>query len=196
MNTLLTSEFWCFGNRSKFRIVYLWIFVFRFSKLRLLDFRKIRQKDRKAAIELFKSKKGKEILKEIAKKAKAAAANPMAAESNYSKGNCNRVFLIFFSIEKKNAIHLQAIQRHRPMFNEFVMRSKMQHLCMKLNDSQEYYSPAKFPKIFPHQKMEMVKRQPYIRLNNAKLLLNTNQIFPQAIMISSKWIPLLRTKSR
>lgn len=63
-------------------------FLFRFPKLRLLDFRKIRQKDRKAAIELFKSKKGKDILKEIAKKAKAAASNPMAADSNYSKGNC------------------------------------------------------------------------------------------------------------
>lgn len=58
----------------------------RFPKLRLLDFRKIRQKDRKAAIELFKSKQGKEILKEIARKAKAAAANPIAIESNDSKG--------------------------------------------------------------------------------------------------------------
>lgn len=58
----------------------------RFPKLRLLDFRKIRQKDRQAAVELFRSKKGKEILKEIAKKARAAAANPAAAESNSSKG--------------------------------------------------------------------------------------------------------------
>lgn len=57
----------------------------RFPKLRLLDFRKIRQKDRQAATDLFRSKKGKEILKEIAKKAKAAAANP-AAELNSSKG--------------------------------------------------------------------------------------------------------------
>lgn len=63
----------------------------RFPKLRLLDFRKIRQKDRQAAVELFRSKKGKEILKEIAKKAKAAAANPTATESNNSKGNNSKV---------------------------------------------------------------------------------------------------------
>lgn len=53
--------------------------------MRLLDFRKIRPKDRQAAVELFRSKKGKEILKEIAKKAKAAAANPATAESNNAK---------------------------------------------------------------------------------------------------------------
>lgn len=51
-------------------------FYCRFPKLRLLDFRKIRQKDRQEANDLFKSKKGKEILKEIAKKAKVAAAHP------------------------------------------------------------------------------------------------------------------------
>lgn len=54
----------------------------RFPKLRLLDFRKIRQKDRQEANELFKSKKGKEILKEIAKKAKVAAANPINDANN------------------------------------------------------------------------------------------------------------------
>lgn len=65
----------------------MFLFLFsRFSKLRLLDFRKIRQKDRQAAVELFKSKKGKEILKEIAKKAKAAAANPAAVEATNGKG--------------------------------------------------------------------------------------------------------------
>ncbi|XP_049291611.1 probable U2 small nuclear ribonucleoprotein A' isoform X2 [Anopheles funestus] len=46
--------------------------AFRFPTLRLLDFRKIRQKERDAAGNLFKSKKGKEILKEISRKAKQA----------------------------------------------------------------------------------------------------------------------------
>lgn len=46
------------------------IFFSRFPNLRLLDFRKIKQKDRLAAVEFFKSKKGKEVLKEINKKAK------------------------------------------------------------------------------------------------------------------------------
>ncbi|XP_050075421.1 probable U2 small nuclear ribonucleoprotein A' [Anopheles maculipalpis] len=46
--------------------------AFRFPNLRLLDFRKIRQKEREAANQLFKSKKGKEMHKEIVRKAKLA----------------------------------------------------------------------------------------------------------------------------
>lgn len=51
-----------------------------------MDFRKIRQKERLAAIDLFKSKNGKEILKEIIKKGKAAIANTNGNEKIISKG--------------------------------------------------------------------------------------------------------------
>lgn len=44
--------------------------TYKFPHLRLLDFRKIKQKDRKAVTEFFKSKKGKEVIKEIVKKSK------------------------------------------------------------------------------------------------------------------------------
>lgn len=44
--------------------------IYRFPQLRLLDFRKIKMKEREAAITYFKSKKGKEMAHEIAKKAK------------------------------------------------------------------------------------------------------------------------------
>jgi len=44
--------------------------VYKFPQLRLLDFRKIRTKERDEAKTLFKSKKGKEIQKEISKRAK------------------------------------------------------------------------------------------------------------------------------
>lgn len=44
--------------------------AFKFPNLRLLDFRKIKQKERKLAQDLFKSKKGKELAKEITKRAK------------------------------------------------------------------------------------------------------------------------------
>lgn len=54
--------------------------------MRLLDFRKIKQKERQEAVDLFKSKKGKEILKEIAKKAKIAPNNVAINETNNSKG--------------------------------------------------------------------------------------------------------------
>ena len=40
----------------------------------MLDFKKIKEKDRLEAVNLFKSKKGKEIQKEIAKKAKLIMA--------------------------------------------------------------------------------------------------------------------------
>ncbi|OAD53047.1 putative U2 small nuclear ribonucleoprotein A' [Eufriesea mexicana] len=44
--------------------------VFRFPQLRLLDFRKIKMKEREAAVAYFRSKKGKEMVREIAKKVK------------------------------------------------------------------------------------------------------------------------------
>ncbi|XP_054274900.1 U2 small nuclear ribonucleoprotein A'-like [Macrosteles quadrilineatus] len=44
--------------------------AFKFPKLRLLDFRKIKLKEREEAVTLFKSKRGREIQREIAKKAK------------------------------------------------------------------------------------------------------------------------------
>lgn len=42
--------------------------VYKLPQLKLLDFRKIRQKERDEAKSLFKSKKGKEIQKEIIKR--------------------------------------------------------------------------------------------------------------------------------
>ncbi|KAH0944886.1 hypothetical protein HN011_010184 [Eciton burchellii] len=52
--------------------------VYRFPQLKLLDFRKIKQKEREAAIEYFRSKRGKEMAREIAKKVKAQAAGTSA----------------------------------------------------------------------------------------------------------------------
>ncbi|KAL1116809.1 hypothetical protein AAG570_005279 [Ranatra chinensis] len=44
--------------------------AFKLPQVRLLDFRKIKQKEREEANNLFKSKKGRELQREIAKKAK------------------------------------------------------------------------------------------------------------------------------
>lgn len=44
--------------------------IYKLPQLRLLDFQKIRNKEREEAKALFKSKKGKELQKEIAKRAK------------------------------------------------------------------------------------------------------------------------------
>lgn len=44
--------------------------IYKLPQLKLLDFRKIKLKERNEAKSLFKSKKGKEIQKEISKRAK------------------------------------------------------------------------------------------------------------------------------
>ncbi|XP_046744098.1 probable U2 small nuclear ribonucleoprotein A' [Diprion similis] len=49
--------------------------VYRLPQLRLLDFRKIKPKEREAATLYFRSKKGKDMAREIAKKAKTFVAN-------------------------------------------------------------------------------------------------------------------------
>ena len=51
------------------------ILNFRLPSLRLLDFKKIKQKERLEATTFFKSKKGKEVQKEIQKKARLNIAN-------------------------------------------------------------------------------------------------------------------------
>ncbi|XP_044743926.1 probable U2 small nuclear ribonucleoprotein A' [Chrysoperla carnea] len=60
--------------------------AFKLPQVTLLDFCKIRQKEREEANTLFKSKKGKELLKEISKKAKISAnINISDANKGHSK---------------------------------------------------------------------------------------------------------------
>lgn len=61
--------------------------MFRFPNLRLLDFRKIELAHRKEANELFKSKRGKELLKEIAKKTKTAQSGSSLESSSIKTAN-------------------------------------------------------------------------------------------------------------
>ncbi|XP_077301366.1 small nuclear ribonucleoprotein polypeptide A'-like U2A [Arctopsyche grandis] len=57
-------------NPVTYKTHYRQYVAYKFPELRLLDFKKIKQKEREEANALFKSKKGKELQKEIAKKAK------------------------------------------------------------------------------------------------------------------------------
>nr|XP_014087538.1 probable U2 small nuclear ribonucleoprotein A' [Bactrocera oleae] len=52
--------------------------AFKFPQLRLLDFRKIKRKDRIEAQEYFRTKQGKDMLKEVAKKSKLNASTAAA----------------------------------------------------------------------------------------------------------------------
>jgi len=60
--------------------------AYKFPQLRLLDFRKIKQKDRQAAQEFFRTKQGKDMLKEVSRKSKMSAAAALAAEAGNGKG--------------------------------------------------------------------------------------------------------------
>lgn len=59
--------------------------AYEFAHLRLLDFRKIEQKDRNAGQDFFRSKQGKEMLK-VAKKSKLSAAAHAEATGKATAG--------------------------------------------------------------------------------------------------------------
>lgn len=119
---------WLFLHRN---LLINFIYIPRFPRLRLLDFRKIRQKDRKAASEFFKTKAGKELLREIAKKGKTAISTSAGNDANTAKGlwkmNCVDEYFIIIEtvsvptaspadIQKireaiKNATSLQEVER-------------------------------------------------------------------------------------
>lgn len=61
--------------------------IYKLPQLKLLDFRKIKMKEREEAKTLFKSKKGKEIRKEIMKRAKTFVPGGNMNSIAKSKGN-------------------------------------------------------------------------------------------------------------
>ena len=64
----------CFlQNPISAKTYYRQYLIYKLPQLKLLDFRKIKQKERAEAVAFFKSPKGKEISREISKKAKAQA---------------------------------------------------------------------------------------------------------------------------
>lgn len=61
--------------------------IYKIPQLRLLDFRKIKMKEREEATALFKSRKGKEMQKELAKKAKTFVPGANLNEVSKQKGH-------------------------------------------------------------------------------------------------------------
>lgn len=84
---------------------------YRFPRLRLLDFRKIKMKERQAAIDFFENTtKGKNILREIAKKSK------LAANANIDDNKPKKLSATPAEIQKireaiRNANSLQEVER-------------------------------------------------------------------------------------
>lgn len=60
--------------------------VYKFPQLRLLDFRKIKMKEKEEARALFKSKKGKELQKEISKRVKTFVPGSNLPNAAKTKG--------------------------------------------------------------------------------------------------------------
>ncbi|XP_014087538.2 probable U2 small nuclear ribonucleoprotein A' [Bactrocera oleae] len=90
--------------------------AFKFPQLRLLDFRKIKRKDRIEAQEYFRTKQGKDMLKEVAKKSKlnaSAAAAEVGGKSgiNVAARTANPEDLQRIRDAIKRANSLQEVER-------------------------------------------------------------------------------------
>lgn len=83
--------------------------AFKFPELRLLDFRKIKQKERDEANILFKSKKGKEMQKEITRKAKTFVPGGNMPDPKVTNLTPQEIHKIREAI--KNASSLQEVER-------------------------------------------------------------------------------------
>lgn len=62
-----------------------------------MDFRKIKMAHRKEANDLFKSKRGKELLKEIAKRTKTGQSGT-ALEANGTNGRISEFFFVISTV--------------------------------------------------------------------------------------------------
>lgn len=80
--------------------------VYKFPQLRLLDFRKIKLKEREAAVAYFRSKKGKEMVREIAKKAKTQISGTTADKPLTTPEERNKIREAI-----TNATSLEEVQR-------------------------------------------------------------------------------------
>uniref|UniRef100_A0A0K8TN34 Probable U2 small nuclear ribonucleoprotein A' n=1 Tax=Tabanus bromius TaxID=304241 RepID=A0A0K8TN34_TABBR len=85
--------------------------AYKFPHLRLLDFRKLKQKEKKEAQEFFRSKKGKDVLKEIAKKSKSSSVVSTAADAKGKVIRANSAELAKIKEAIKNASSLQEVER-------------------------------------------------------------------------------------
>ncbi|CAG9560359.1 unnamed protein product [Danaus chrysippus] len=83
--------------------------AYKLPELRLLDFRKIKQKEREEANALFKSKKGKEIQKEITRKAKTFVPGGNLPDPKITNLAPQEIHKIREAI--KNASSLQEVER-------------------------------------------------------------------------------------
>lgn len=77
----------------------------RLPHLRLLDFKKIKDKERLESVTFFKSKKGKEVQREIQKKARLSLANEVNATKPKIQASSADIQKIRDAISKASSLH-------------------------------------------------------------------------------------------
>lgn len=85
--------------------------AYKFPNLRLLDFRKIKQKERKSAQDMFKTKKGKELAKEISKRAKTFVPGAGLENNKEKVPGATPADMQAIREAIKNATSLQEVER-------------------------------------------------------------------------------------
>lgn len=119
----------CLTNPVASKKFYREYLIFKLPYLRLLDFKKIKQSERLEATSFFKSKKGKEVLKEIQKKARLSIANSNDA-SNKPKVHANTADIQKIRTAIANAQSLQEVERLTKMLQSGQISSEF------LNDDE------------------------------------------------------------
>lgn len=79
--------------------------IYKLPHLRLLDFKKVKAKEREEAVTFFKSKKGKEIQREIQKKARLSQANDISAAKPKIQASTADIQKIREAISKASSLH-------------------------------------------------------------------------------------------
>lgn len=126
--------------------------IYKFPQLRLLDFRKIRLKERNEAKALFKGKKGKEIQKEISKRAKTFVPGGNLPNVAKSKGTYAKFASNHFTEFERRSLGLsdQEIRKIREAIAKASSLEEVERLQKLLqaghipgqeaHNGQEYYS--------------------------------------------------------
>ncbi|XP_050499391.1 U2 small nuclear ribonucleoprotein A' [Diabrotica virgifera virgifera] len=121
------------------KLHYRLYLIYKLPQLKLLDFRKIKMKEREEAERLFKSKKGKDIQKEIVKRAKTFVPGGNANSIAKSRGLTDEeIKKIREAINKANS--LQEVERLQKILqsgqipgNEFIPNSRHKNGTMDYN---------------------------------------------------------------
>jgi len=121
--------------------------VHKFPNLRVLDFKKVKQQEREAAESLYASKKGKDQMKEIKKKARTFVPGaPLGVDANKTGSKTNPSGLSVEQIKSIKAAIARAttfeeVERLNQMLRSGQVPGKDGQIPPKMNNGSEAYNP-------------------------------------------------------